>query len=500
MVTDVRGNRISDMKREEFVVLEDGQKQEMAVFEHVRTVAGVMKPSLAPNGVFTNQIESGSNRLTIIVFDLFNSRVTEQLAVREELLRFLTQTLNVGEPLCLIALDANGLQLIHDFTQDPAVLADALKNLKLEGANEAKVPSSPIESQFRMVQGWNSESQSRVMAMTQARLNYLRHTEGMAKISSESRSEATLWAMQEIAEAFIGIPGRKSLIWATGGFPFDISDSARFGRGQLLPAYERAWRAFNLANVAVYPLDVRGLIDPSYVNPAVGTPLPQHIDIDTGIANMANVADITGGKLCTRAQNAVNCVQQASIDSSDYYMLGFYEGGEHPKPGWRKLKVQTLRAGTRIQAKTGFYVGGPIDAKTSKEEIEFALSSPFDYTELPISVQFIPAVRGQTSVKRQVGFIYSLRPSIATVEESKANHLSLIFAALAKDALGKPKGTFSNVVEGDLAKTTTQQIEEKGVVFTGTMELEPGEYALTFLVRDNSSGRMGTVSAPLKVD
>ena len=93
--------------------------------------------------------------------------------------------------------------------------------------------------------------------------------------NSGLRTWLTLEALREIGEAYSGIPGRKSLIWATGGFPFQIEDAARFGMYEraLLPAYEEAWRTLNRGNIAVYPLDVEDLINPAFVGPNTGQPL-----------------------------------------------------------------------------------------------------------------------------------------------------------------------------------------------------------------------------------
>ncbi len=111
----------------------------------------------------------------------------------------------------------------------------------------------------------------------------------------EDRVAGTLEALREIGEAFTGIPGRKSIVWATGGFPFEIDDANAFGardRG-LLPAYERAWSALNRANIALYPLDVEELVNPAYVDPRTGHPLPQHLHNNNIVANMEKFAEVT---------------------------------------------------------------------------------------------------------------------------------------------------------------------------------------------------------------
>ena len=128
VVTDAKGNRVTDMKKEDFVVLEDGQRQEIELFERLETKPEVAKPMATAAGVFTNTTEGRSIRLSIFVLDLLNSSFNEQRTAREELLDSLSKALDAQEPLCLIAIDSGGVKLIHDFTTEPAVLMEALKN------------------------------------------------------------------------------------------------------------------------------------------------------------------------------------------------------------------------------------------------------------------------------------------------------------------------------------------------------------------------------------
>jgi hypothetical protein len=93
----------------------------------------------------------------------------------------------------------------------------------------------------------------------------------------------------------------------------------------------------------------------------------------------------------------------------------------------------------------------------------------------------------------------SLPPGAALLEEADNNHLSLEFAALAKNAKGEPAGAFSKAVEGHLAQPMADSIKNSGVKFPGTMELAPGEFAVTFMVRDELTRKIGTVSAVIKV-
>src|SRR6202040_925007 len=110
VVTDAKGNRITDMKKEDFVVLEDGQRQEIQLFERMETKAEVTKPAATADGVFTNTTENRNNRLSIFVLDLLNSSFNEQRTARMELIESLSKALDAREPLCLIAIDSSGVK------------------------------------------------------------------------------------------------------------------------------------------------------------------------------------------------------------------------------------------------------------------------------------------------------------------------------------------------------------------------------------------------------
>ena len=70
----------------------------------------------------------------------------------------------------------------------------------------------------------------------------------------------TLYALRQIAESFSGVPGRKSLIWATGGLPFVADDPEIFSfrGGELMRLYESAWNALNEAQITVSYILVTG--------------------------------------------------------------------------------------------------------------------------------------------------------------------------------------------------------------------------------------------------
>ena len=509
-VTDTKGNRVTDLKKEDFVVLENGKRQEIALFEHVTTKGEVMKPVPVPEGVFSNTVERGPDRITIFVLDLLNSRKEEQKEARKQLLEFLSKSLDAREPLCLMTVDARGAWLIHGFTTDPKVLAEALSKVKEEKSEQDRPPKNPEEELYKTLAGWHSKDAERAVAGEEARLRMLQLEIGFQDASAGERIRLTLMSLMEIADAFSGIPGRKSMIWATAGFPFEVNDAAAFAKGRaqqglgnagMLTLYEQTWRRLEAANIAVYPLDVSGLINPAYASAGMGEPLPQHVHIDMNVTNLENFADMTGGRFCDRSMDARKCFEEAASDSSDYYLLGIYDKSGTEKPGWRKLSVRPLREGMRVRARSGYYLGaGAREPDTDSQLMERALFSTFEYTGMPLNVRMLRTEAGSKPGMRKVGFEYLIPAGAVHVDEEGGGQVKLEFGAAARDSTGRLAGSFSKLVGGKMSETQAKQVQEKGIQFKGTMELAPGEYAISFAVMDRVNEHTGSVAAPLKVE
>ena len=54
-------------------------------------------------------------------------------------------------------------------------------------------------------------------------------------------------------------------------------------------------------------------------------------------------------------------------------------------------------------------------------------------------------------------------------------------------------------MEGHFKPETYDRFRNKGTDYRGALTVAPGQYTVRFVVRDRLSGRIGTVSAPLKV-
>jgi VWFA-related protein len=508
VVTDKSGKHLANLSKYDFVVLEDGKPQKIAVFEELRTTAERIQHTSLPAGSFSNLVEAGSRpkRLVIVALDVVNTPILLQASARAELLKFLAQSLDPGEPTELVMIGRDGLTVLHDFTGDPAILAEALRRVtgtrlslaESNAASQGPPPGDALAAVLRMLAHLENEDKARMEAFD-------RH----AAILS------TLAAFQQIAASVAGVPGRKALLWVSSGFPFSISqtDTAP-ALGSVIDSYQRTWRALNQAQVAVYPIDVRYLTNPKFHG--VDEPGTKHLPWEpTGddpytdillrddkeqqeiLTTLQNFADATGGRAFFDSNDLQRGFREAVEDNSDYYMLGYYLDRRGKKNGWHKLQVKVEQKGVVVRARNTFLLTSPTaSSESGREDISVALRSPVDFSAIPIQGRWTEIT--VDGAQKKAGFELVLPAGFAEIVENDGNHMKVEFLAEAK-AEGANPARVGQSVDVHLDAKGIEQIRSNGMTYRSALKVSPGDYNVRFVVLDALSGRIGSVSAPLKV-
>jgi VWFA-related protein len=538
LVTDKSGTHISGLKKEDFAVHENGSEKTIAIFEEITSDPHMSRPR-NPNK-FTNSLAGGSTRrITLIVLDFVNTPFTDQAFLRNELLKYLFQSLDRREPTGLFTLDRGGIHVIHDFASDPGVLIAALHKVRGDASQLVDTPedmemmtgsASPEGSAGDI--GTSDGSGGGRPGSTAAFANQMQqeasHMQTMiedAALNFQSLQQRmaityTLEGMQQVAQALVGFPGRKSLIWAGGGFPFSVSDTtmqlAPPGRDSLTdvqPLYERTWQLLNDAQIALYPVDVKGL-QSNTPGASIGMP-SQPNRRPGGFARRASwqqtetystfetFAAATGGRAYDNTNDLVKGFRDAVQDSAQYYMLGYYLDQSNTKPGWRKLAVKVKRDHANVRTRNGFFVARTTaDSGASRDsDIASALQSPLDYTALALNGHWDTVEASQERGKKRVSYVVDLAPDPVLIDANDKSHIALELVASATTPTGL-QASRSVDKKIDLYPTpeVVAKIREKGIGCRGVLDLAPGEYTVRIVVRDDRSGRIGSVAAPLKVE
>jgi hypothetical protein len=322
-------------------------------------------------------------------------------------------------------------------------------------------------------------------------------------------------AFLAIAWSLSGIPGRKTLLWATGGFPFSMDSPSSVPGGRLSELYERATQALNDAEVSVYPVDAQGLVN--YMPSASTGRVPNGA---AGAAQMSNrawlvrskqetlqdFAEMTGGRAFYNTNDLTGAFQRATDDSSSYYVLGYYLDTKNNKPGWRELKVKTDKKDTSVRARKGFFVtNSTMNPEASRiNDMNFALAAPFEATSIPLLMEWGKIANVPGKDKRQVVFTLHVAGSEISVDGTN-NAVSLAVAARALTQPGKKEKStvadnFGEDIKADVKPESIATLRSRGMAYNNILELAPGQYSVRFVVRDNISGRIGSLSAPVTVN
>jgi len=286
-----------------------------------------------------------------------------QLDAKEQLIAYLLRSVSRDVPMALFGLTGNGLRQLRPFTTDTQVLIDALQKLRLSlSSGERTQPPDTLASEpsSDVQNSPDLQQMTDFMADLDTKLSNVYERQAIRQ---------TLHGLTQLARAYAGIPGRKTLIWAAAGFPFMIDDPQAFARmgDDMRLEFEQTWKSLGSANIAVYPVDLSALdFNPNALPSATygqstsssninnirgsnGMKSAMRIPYDKAVQQQLTLhafADATGGRACITTNELEKCFATAVDDSRAYYPLGYYLGPD-AKRGWRKLKVKTAIIRTR---------------------------------------------------------------------------------------------------------------------------------------------------------
>jgi VWFA-related protein len=502
IVTDKAGSHIHNLAKADFAILEDGKEQKIASLEEIQASAGPIQHLSAPQGQFSNRFapESAPAQLIILVLDVVNTPPEDQAYAKNELLKYLANSADSGQSACLLAITRGGIKVIHDFSTDWKGLAAALQTFTMgrqlvEEASQEAIPKSHPEIAKALQREREKEQQ-------------------MESIERHAAIVITLQAMQQISQYCAGLPGRKALLWATAGFPFSISEAQSVIKivgprsdslTDVSDLYQKAWRTLVQAQISVYPVDVHGLANPTYADVSISNPeadFDSHNEwkVNETHDTLQQFAEATGGRAFYNRNDLKEAFGLAANDSRNYYLLSYYLDRRGKRPGWHQLNVRVHRDGVKVRARRGFLLALSDSKQTAESEVQIALSSPLDYTGIPINGQWQKVVPASEPGKMKVIFQLTMPANFAVIDEGDDNHFQVQFMAVARTATGAPANETSKTMDGHLKPDTVAQIRNSGMDYRGSLTLSPGEYTVHFAVQDDLSGRIGSVTAPLKVE
>jgi VWFA-related protein len=529
VVTDKNGNRVQGLKPEDFALQEKGKNQKISLFTSAAENKQATAPKLPP-GIYSNKPEyrSPGGPVVVILLDAVNTPFKDQAYARQQMLDFVRDQYKPGQRTAVLTL-SNSLGVLQDFTEDPEVLLQALKSYKpKEQESTGTITPRPAS----VAQGRESAGGS-IRTTDVAADRILRFQQTQVAYVEERRIQMTLEGMRGLARCLGGIPGRKSVIWVTAAFPFNlipdnraVSDAemaeslptisqlsldtrssgavANSQRNSHTQEIREAAAQLSSTQVAIYPVDARGLISgmeggmedvPARRFQSMDdSALSRISDVTASQETMKEMARETGGIAYVNQNEIKQGVALAMNDSLAYYTLGYYPDDKKWDGKYRPIKIKVNRDGTEARYRKGYFAIDPSEKKDRKpeQEVAEALQDQAPATLVTFSAQVKPA-------EKTVGVDFLVDPTTISAEDSsggKKINMALYAAMFSPD--GKMVGNKSMKVDQTFDGETYTKILQQGMLLHIDLDQAPGkDNEVRLAVRDSRTGNVGTLAAPV---
>ena len=184
--------------------------------------------------------------------------------------------------------------------------------------------------------------------------------------------------MESLGQHLAGIPGRKNLVWISGGISMlTVTGSMGMGPRGSIESFEdkvkRTSQRLAQQGIVLYIVDAKGL-DSGHDDRRFPAAMPvrgrgrfepqqdaETISSDAQPA-MEMLASTTGGRYLRNTNDLMDGFKKAASDLEGSYTLGFYVS-EYPDNKWHTLKAGVERSGVSLRHRKGYLAEA--DAATS---------------------------------------------------------------------------------------------------------------------------------------
>jgi VWFA-related protein len=523
VVTDGKGQPVTDLTRDNLEVYEDGVRQAIASFDlfHVRETPSVASPNAeapaapAPSRLSTNtEPEEQRGRSFVIAFDDVHLGLRGAQQAKAAIAEFLRKETREGDRVTLLAT-AGGVWWTARMEAGRGELLDLLKRLEARLVPETRRDWLSDYEAMRITVFRDNMILDRVQRRfetygVQTMTEQSPHVRDLMAVEDPvvtsraaevyyqavSRNHVTLGALERALNGLAPVRGRKSVVLVSEGFVYDTH----------LPEFKRLIDEARRVNAAIYFVNARGLeglpdaltAEYSTILPAedIGFAFSQEAETQEGSVSLA--AD-SGGFTVRNSNDLAAGLKRISDETRAYYLIGYNPTNTARNGVFRKIEVRVRgRRGLEVRARKGYYA--PSDQETAPAAkpgtdpvFQAALDSPYDLEDVPLRMTHF--IRDEMALDRARVFL-AAEVDIRRLGLQEKDGQSLGALQYLMVAVQRGGGEFFRVDQTlDLAlpPDTRAELARTWLPIVREYELPSGRYRAKMVVRDKASGRVGTV-------
>jgi len=495
VVTDGKGNRITGLKKEDFIVIEDNLEQLITNFSPIEQGKMLLPAEEAPAAAAPAQpgaapapppvASAPKTRIVLFIDNLHLAPFSRNRVLRnvETFVRDSVKDHIEG----MVVVWNRSLKIRRKFTNDGRDLSDVLKQIEEESALGQQI-SSERRDIVQAIDDSTTADQAagRVRSYCQALDNDLTFT---------------IDAMKTTINQLAGVDGRKILIHVSDGLPQSpgaelwqyISDKYRDATMHSTSLFEfdrttkylSVIQAANASGVSVYTIDASGLSVDSNVsaeNRTQGQRLDTFLERNNLQSMLSLMAEETGGEAILNKNDVLVALKNIEKDYTSYYSIGYRSirsGLDRP----HKVEVKVKKKGFTVRARRSYLEKG-VETKV-REAVTSALFFPRDDNPLAVGLEVgkpVPADRENFAVPVVIRIPYA---RLAMLPEGTKVRGRVVFYFVVIDSAGQQSELTTQPVPIDLDAKKFETLAGKDFRYDVKLIMIPGGQKLSIAVRDD---------------
>ena len=521
VVTDGRGQPVTDLKKEDFELTENGKPQDVSFFSMVKIPGrGVARqPENSPaNG--KPDVPAGATRpaetigrTALLYIDTLHLSPQSLLLAKKSLRKFIDERLT-DRDLAAIVTSAGSLGVVEQFTRDRRLLRYAVDRLSSRpNARDSRFTpyiaglvdrgdrdAMQVARAIYIAEEGGAPNDPSIMQLVQARARQV-----LSEASYLRR--ATLITMREVVQRLSDMPGQRLLVMVSDGFTlFD-----NFG-GQDTNDLQSVTSLAVRSGVVIYSIDAKGLQPPGIFDASIGNmPMDPRISsyISAGERDLENglnaLAKDTGGEAFFNTNDMAGAMGRALDDNQIYYSLGYYPTIEESNKKFRKITIRIKNHPEyRVRAQRGYL---PADlakkakedeAKTPQQRFINAILEPLPRTDIGVTAipTFVEVPEDNAQISLQINIDGK---TLNYREENGRYRFDAELVTMIYNSDGKRVDLKSENISGNLTPARMELARQSGFQYNRRAQLKPGLYQIRVGVTQLADERTGTAAAWIEI-
>ena len=533
VVKDKRGKFVTDLKAEDFAVVENGVPQKVVFFDPPLTGGGGAAAVKTDAAVTLEGSRARARQPRNIISLVLDGNTTDLANMRQSMagaVKYIRERVTDADRVAVFSV-SSGLQLLQPFTNDRGRLVAAVERAHTSTNSSKNFEQRDIAENIARLSEKGAAAQSNEAAPGQGQMlsgpaqaenmlaaRVLKQYQLLRSVLGQQQTRPVLAALAAICEGQRAVPGKKTLVLFSQGFVAPASLD-----WQVRSTIDIA----NRANVSIYVIDAAGLRASA---PAGGGPVPasplagvsgivsqeeriravggenvfdraRFEGIDGEFDILYRISEESGGRFIKNTNDIARGLTRVDDEIRSRYTLGYQSTDANFDGGFRKVKLEVRRPDVEVVTRPGYYAVAPDEVVPLSPEDKKLLAG-FDAAEanpaLPLSVELVP-FRSDAGL-HTVPVSMELPPAAVKFERrDERQHMHLDFLGVVREGPGRILSRLGSSFDVSLTDEQYRAILNNNIFFRQDMALAPGDYTVELVVRDRLSGKVAAKRERLNV-